>query len=78
MAGARQAMKQTYGCHCAKCGELWDCFQVPCLVEVAIRAMKSNATCVVCRQRGVLMIMPERYEEKKVEKARGSPPAGHD
>ncbi len=62
-----QALKQTYGCRCTECGELWDCYQVPCPIDVALRAMKANATCVKCESPKLHIVMPHRYEEMKQE-----------
>jgi len=59
---------QTYGCHCADCGELWDCYQVPCPMEVAIRAMNANRTCITCESKKILIVMPHRYLELKQER----------
>ena len=64
---APQALKQTYGYHCASCHELWDAYQVPCPIDVALRTMKSNSTCIRCASPKVLIVMPHRYEELKAE-----------
>ena len=63
------APKQTYGYHCAACGALWDAYQVPCPMEVAIRNMNANRHCIICDSTKVLVVMPHRYEELKREKA---------
>lgn len=60
--------RQTAGFHCASCGELWDAYQTPCPMEVAIRTMKANATCITCDSTKVLVVMPGRYEELKRER----------
>jgi len=57
--------RQTYGYHCASCGELWDAYQVPCPMEVALRHMKANGTCIRCGSAKILIVMPGRYEELK-------------
>lgn len=67
-----QSLKQTYGCHCPACGELWDCYQVPCPIDVALRAANANLTCVTCGKSGVLLVMPQRYEELKQEANRST------
>ena len=61
--------RQTHGFHCANCGELWDAYVVPCPMEVAIRTMKANATCITCSSPKVLVVMPGRYRELQAEKA---------
>ncbi len=65
---APQALKQTYGCQCQNCGELWDGYQVPCPIDVALRAMKANRSCWKCGSRKVLSLMPWKYEELKAVK----------
>lgn len=57
------APRQTYGYHCASCGELWDAYQVPCPIDVALRNMKSNGTCIKCGSSKILILMPYRYQE---------------
>lgn len=64
-----QAMKQTYGYRCGACGEIWDGYQVPCPIDVALRAMESNRTCFSCGSPNVFSVMPRRYEELKREAA---------
>lgn len=69
MTGDLFTPRQTAGFHCAACGELWDAYQTPCPMEVAIRVMNANRTCITCQSGKVLVVMPERYEELKREKA---------
>jgi hypothetical protein len=38
-------------------------------MEVAIRTMKANSTCIACQSPKGLVVMPSRYEELKAEKA---------
>lgn len=59
--------KQTYGYHCASCSRLWDAYQVPCPMDEALAHMKANATCA-CGSSKVLVVMPKRYAELKMEK----------
>ncbi len=61
--------RQTYGYHCASCGELWDAYQVPCLMEVALRNMKANGTCIRCGSEKIMIVMPHRYQELQRERA---------
>jgi hypothetical protein len=61
------AAKETYGCVCRACNKLWDCFQVPCPIEVSILAMNANRTCPFCSSPDVGLIMPSHYEEMKAE-----------
>lgn len=65
---ATQSEKQTYGCRCDICGELWDGYQVPCKIDVALRIMEANRTCPHCGSAHVMSLMPWRYEELKAEK----------
>lgn len=60
-----QSLKQTYGCECPSCGEIWDGHQVPCPLDVALRNMENNKTCWKCGSKGVLSVMPWKYEEMK-------------
>lgn len=63
------AHKQTHGFHCAACGALWDAYQVPCPMDVAIRTMDANRACITCQSPKVLVVMPERYLELQRAKA---------
>jgi DNA-directed RNA polymerase subunit RPC12/RpoP len=51
-----------YGYHCWNCGAIWDAYQVPIPMEVAMQARK--ATCR-CGSTKVLIVQPDRYEELK-------------
>ena len=61
---------QTHGFHCADCGELWDAYQTPCPMEVAIRAMDTNKTCITCQSAKVLVVQPWRYQQLKRERVK--------
>ncbi len=65
-----QALKQTYGYQCGNCGELWDGHQVPCPIDVALRSMHANETCLSCGSRKVFSIMPCKYEKLKAAAAK--------
>ena len=62
------SVKQTHGYTCTDCGELWDGYQVPCPMEVALRSMEANRTCIRCGSGNVNVLMPWRYEELKAER----------
>lgn len=64
-----QSMKQTYGFHCDDCGEIWDGYQVPCPIEVSIRTLNANSTCIRCGSRKIMSVMPWRYEEMKRDRS---------
>ncbi len=59
---------ETYGLQCRACGELWDAFNVPCSLDVALRAMKTNRSCIRCKRREVVIVMPWRYRELLAER----------
>ena len=63
-----QFAKQTYGCHCQACGELWDGHQVPCPIDVALRVMEANRTCWKCGSSKTYSLMPWKYEKMKAER----------
>jgi hypothetical protein len=56
---------QTYGYHCFECGRLWDAYQVPIPMDVALRHMAANSTCSKCGSGRIAIVMPHRYEELK-------------
>jgi DNA-directed RNA polymerase subunit RPC12/RpoP len=55
--------RPTYGYHCFECGLLWDAYQIPIPMEVAMQARK--ATCIKCGSGRVMIVQPDRYEELK-------------
>ncbi len=59
---------QTYGCHCASCGELWDCYQAPCPLELGLAAMRAHKKCAACGSEKILIVSPSRFGELKQEK----------
>lgn len=69
-----QALKQTHGYQCGACGALWDGYQVPCPIDVALRHMKANAECFRCHGTKLFVLMPWRYEELKAEAASADGP----